>query len=97
MKVLLISSFVFFALIASIQSQNYLPCVSCARGGPEVCAKPTTNEGPVRTFENSCLVQAMDCGHTEHRKRFTAITIQFLRSSLIKTHFRVHDPPRGKM
>lgn len=70
MKFFSVLSLIFFVLIAfsSVQMKE-IPCVACMRGGPEVCARPTKG-GPDQTFENACLVQAMDCGFDEHRKEF---------------------------
>lgn len=43
-----------------------LPCIVCAYHYDPVCA--VSLSGVQKTFSNSCEVQSMDCGHSEHRK-----------------------------
>lgn len=52
-----------FATFASGQ----IPCVACDNEHAPVCAR-STKTGELKTFQNSCAVDAQDCGHYEHRK-----------------------------
>lgn len=53
--------------------------ISCRETYDPVCATPTENNlkgGTAKTFQNSCLVDVADCGHTERRKFRKFIEIQ---------------------
>lgn len=73
MKLLMIFSLSALVLIGLSNGQEkgaekpYLPCVACANEDKPVCAAPAAG-GPSKTFKNSCLVLAQDCGHRESRK-----------------------------
>lgn len=49
-----------------------LPCPGCVYHYKPICAKSTVT-GEHKSFDNSCIMKAADCGKTEHRKLFTII------------------------
>lgn len=44
-----------------------LPCPLCVNQYEPICAKSTAT-GELKSFDNSCIMTAADCGRTEHRE-----------------------------
>lgn len=58
-----------------------MPCIACSNNNQPVCARFIAT-GELITFQNRCLVSAMDCEHTEHRKSFNFLSLFRFRLSV---------------